>query len=582
MKNFFFFILLVITSCGNAQNPNLNATQNSGSNASYNKSAKGPAINLKSYGAKGLGISSIKEDTTALRNAIAFLNKNGGGRLYVPDPPKFYAFAGDGIFVGDNIEIYGDGKGKSEIRNVAPTSGKFLRGPTFLFSTYGSSNDLNIFQQGIEQYAIQDAKKGDAVAVLADKSNTKNLYVGEVVVLGAGQIIKRATDVKNIGRFHFMELNEISAIKGNNVYFTYPFSVQLPTFNGQSPVIVNINNTKTVNPQLGIINKTSKNIYIHDLTLSQAQTDELHGTPLDENLKNGLSGVWQPGGAFNSTFKNIQINSFSGLGGNMFTRCRFSNMDVRAAKKLIDFGYGGSNDTVTDVKWEYMKSPASQFASTFIICNDGTHNILMYNINCSGDWNGESLMLLSQTKEVTMHDIVLDFPNYQKNNTAIQIGDKEGVYSRDINLYNIQITVNTIGQFLRIGGENNVTDPNRNINISDITFKGNIATGNQNFSASDEITNQKRAATKAMKANNKSSKDQSVFIRNINGVNLKNVSIPSGEIYLENCNNSNFETINAPSSTLMVAGSNSNCKFNDVKVLQKQTEAQPVRNKNSF
>src|SRR5436190_2772832 len=120
MKYILLFCLAAL-NCGEAEQTN-NFTQQFASAGQSPENTNSPGssdpsgqntINLISYGAKGLGISSIKEDTTALRKAIAFLNKNGGGKLYIPNPPKFYAFAGDGVFVGNNIEIYGDGKGKS-------------------------------------------------------------------------------------------------------------------------------------------------------------------------------------------------------------------------------------------------------------------------------------------------------------------------------------------------------------------------------------------------------------------------------------------------------------------------------------
>jgi hypothetical protein len=536
-------------------------------------------VNLINYGAKGLGLSSVKEDTTALRKAIAYLNTKGGGKLYIPNPPKFYAFAGDGVFVGDNIEIYGDGKGKSEIRNVSPTSGNFLNGPIFLFSTFGPTDNVNIFQTGIDQYYIQDTKMNETQVVLKNQNDAAGLFVGEVVVLGSGKFNHGNEKAKS--RFHNMELNEISAIKGNVIEFRYPISVPLVTRNGESPVIVNINNTKSKNKLLQHRNGTSKNIYIHDLTFSQAQTDELNNNASLGNLRNGLSGIFQPGGAFNSRFKNLKIDAYGGLDGNMFTRCTFSDIDIKASKKLIDFGYGGSNDTLQNINWEFGNSPAAKFASSFIICNDGTHNIVMNNINAKGNWNGELLLLLSQVRNIVVNDLTLDFPNYKRANALVLIGDKEGAASKNITLKNLKITVNTAGTFLRIKGSNTDDNSNRNITISELYFTGTLLK-DQNLPQGLDTANSLKAQKKAQKGKNKNKGDglnddnegldYSVYIKNIHGLKLHNVHVSSGDLQFENCDSCDISEIVAPASELNVKGSRKDSKFEQLSVKRKNEQ----------
>lgn len=545
MNTFLFVFSLFLATCGNTQN-------NTKNNDNY-KHQSLETINLMDYGAKGLGVPSLKEDTTALRNAIAYLNAKGGGKLYVPNPPKFYAFAGDGIFVGDNIEIYGDGKGKSEIRNVDPLSGKYLRGPIFLFSTYGAGDNINIFQDGVDQYPVGDAKAGDINLILKTSGNESKLKVGEVVVIGSG-VFNHGTG-KAKSRFHNMELNEISSIKGSSIEFAYPFTLDYTTSKSNPPVIVNINNTQSINIALGIKNGSSKNIYIHDMSLTQAQTNEVTNEALTTNEnKNGLSGVWQEGGAFNSKFQNLYISCYGSFGGNMFTRCEFSNIEVEAKRKLFDFGYGSSNVTIHDIKWTLMSSEASDFAASFIIINDGSHDINMYNINASGDWKGENIILMSQAKNINIHDVVFDFPNYSKPRAAILIGEQDGD-CKNINLSNIQFKVSKIGFFLSASGDNTIED-DRNIQLNNISFSG-IATGEKTMDETSSGGNPRKAAKMAQKANNNNDKIGVGFlIRNINGIQMNGVSTTSGDFLILNANAITLQNIKAPNSTLITKNSN--------------------------
>jgi len=511
-------------------------------------------INLMSFGAKGLGVASLKEDTAALHKAIAYLNAKGGGKLYIPNPPEFYAFAGDGIFVGNNIEIYGDGKDKSEIRNVDPISGHFLHGTIFLFSTYGAGDNTNIFQDGIDQYEIQDAKLNDQQVILKNPANASKLNKGEIVVLGSGRFNHGTKDKKS--RFHNMELNEISGISNGVIKFTYPFSVNLDSKDGAAPVIVNINNTQSQNKSLKIRNATSKNIYIHDMSFTQAQTNEVTNQPISrEDMKNSLTGVWQPGGAFNSKFENLYISAYNTIGGNMFTRCEFSNLELHAKKKLVDFGYGASNNSVHDVVWKFLPSPASDFASSFIIINDGTHNIEMYNIKADGDWAGENIILLSQAKNINIHDVDINFPHYVNSSVGISIGDNEGYASENITIKNFTLNVSKIGLFTTIYGENQFSDINRNIVFDNVTYCG-IVTGNRVSVDGLVGGNARKHAKKAGKKANESILGAGFAVRNISGLQLNNMSVASGDFIFMNTNNATLDHVIAANSNLISKNSN--------------------------
>lgn len=582
MKNVIFFLLILTYSCSNSQpqqnfagdvsnsenNDDKNAEKDNQSSVNKNSRTPGKTINLVQYGAKGLGISSLKEDTAALHKAIAELNAAGGGKLYLPNPPKFYAFAGSGIYVGDNIEIYGDGKGKSEIRNVSPTSGKFRNGSIFMYSTYGPDDPNSIFQPGIDQYSIQDAQRGDQLVVLKDKSNSSKIFVGEVVVLGAGKF--KHSDVDTKSRFYFMELNEITSISDGKITFKYPLSIQLRTFKQNDyPVIVNINNTKSMNTALNIVNHTSKNVSIHDMSFTQAQKDEVNNVPIDEaRLRNGLSGVWQPGGAFEGKFRNLYMSVGGDLGGNMFTRSMFDNIEIHSPKKLVDFGYGSTNDTMQNINWVYLDEAASDYSASFIIINDASRNIVFNNINASGNWNGENLILLSGTTGIRANKLTFNFPNYAKNKSAIQIGDYEEMSSKDIILSNIHVTVNSIAQFLRITGKPLTNEAHRDIIINNCVFAGTVKVNSVN-------------KNDMVKSNGKVSKNvddpQGIFIKNADGIKLRNINISSGGLYLENSNNSEIDSIVAPASDLVVAGSSSNTTIANMKVRSKSVGVVPEK-----
>ena len=562
----------MLASCGNTQHTQSTEKTSPQQVISSELPIPSETINIKDYGAKGLGVASLKEDTIALRKAIAYLNSKGGGRLYVPNPPKFYAFAGDGVFVGDNIEIYGDGKGKSEIRNVDPLSGSFLHGPIFLFSTYGATDKINVFQEGIEQYDISDAKLNDQQVVLKNPANGSKLFKGEIVVLGSGKFNHGTDEGKS--RFHYMELNEISAITNGEILFKYPLSVNLVSEDGSLPVIVNINNTPSQNKFLGIKNGTSKNIYLHDMSLTQAQKNEVTNQILSKDeMTNGLSGVWQPGGAFASKFNNLYISCYSGLGGNMFTRCEFSNIDLEAKKKLIDFGYGASNNSVHDINWIYMKSSASDFASSFIIVNDGTHNIDLYNIKASGDWSGENIILLSQAKNINIYDAVFDFPNYSNSSTGVSIGDKDESFSENILLSNIKINISKIGFFITMNGENTINEKDRKLKLSNLTFSG-VATGDRNFIESTG-GNPKKTQKKSEKVSNNNKIGIGFLARNINGLEIQGLSTSSGDFLFLNCNNTSIQKINAPYSNLITKNSSINTSGNTFR--QTMTDVKKIK-----
>lgn len=59
-----------------------------------------------------------------------------------------------------------------------------------------------------------------------------------------------------------------------------------------------------------------------------------------------------------------------------------------------------------------------------------------------------------------------------------------------------------------------------------------------------------------------------MMVKDINGLTIKNLTIPEGELNFTNCTNSDIEGITAPKSKLKVTGSRTNTKFSKLSVSQ--------------
>jgi len=436
------------------------------------------AINLKNFGARGEGLSSVKEDTKALEDAIDFLKKKNGGRLYIPATEKFYAYAGGGLLLSDNIEIYGDGE-KSTIRNVNPDLGRSYKGVIFFTSTYGPVNKISIVSQ--PKYNIKDTKKGSSNIEVIDDGAAEKLSVGKVIALGASPFSKDG-DI-NKTRYLYIELNEISAISGNTIKLKYPISVNLLTDNATKPVLINVNSESNTS-FLGEKNRTSKNIQIHDLHLAQAQKNEVDNLPLQK----APASVIQLGGTFESKFYNLWIDCYSGLSGNLWSRCEFNNIVINANKNLMDWGYGSSNSKFTNIKYTFAKSAIPDMERAFIYFSEASHDIQMENIQAVGDWNGTHVLLIGNgAKGLTMKNVDINFPNLVNSNFGITIADQDNkVYSSNIVLQNVKIKVNKIKKLIRFAGKNDGVD--RNIQLDDVELSDATNTINNEDLA---ITNMK-------------------------------------------------------------------------------------------
>lgn len=508
-------------------------------------------INLKWFGAKGLGISSYKADSAALVNSIKYIKNIGGGKLYIPASNSFYAFNGNGIVLPDNIEIYGDGP-KSEIKHVNPESGTYYKGVIFFTSTYGPNSSLGIAREPI--YPIKDAFKNQSYVIVNNTVDFQKLKLNSLIGLAANFFLKNENIKKP--RFSEFEINEIIKLSKDTVFLKYPLSVSLiqqtaksksnkneetglssqsNTKNskknsanpkGGAPVIINANSDFTFNERLGVFDRLTKNISIHDLTLSQADRNMINNTKYNADELPG--NVIALGGTFNSTFYNLTMNSFGNFGGNMYNRCDIHHINFVSSRKLIDFGYGSANTKIHDIDWLFKNSILDTISRSFAYINDGTHDIEIYNIKASGDWSGNNLFQIAGgAHHINLHDINLEIPNYNApDKNAISIRDDNFlVYAHDILFENIIINLGTIKTFINIKGDSAVLQE-KNIKFNNVTFKGTAINGNKNFS---------------------------IIIKNCPNLFFKNVTFTSGNILFENIGGSTIENLIAPQAEIEIS-----------------------------
>ena len=500
-------------------------------------------INLKWYGAKGIGLQGYKDDSAALVKAIDLIKSKGGGKLYIPASTSFYGFNGDGILLSDNTEIYGDGP-SSQIKHVNPESATFYKGAIFYTTTYGPINASSIVREPF--YPVQDAEKGQNYVTVSNSSDISKLVTGRIIGLGAGYFQKRNIEKK--ARFTQFELNEITKIDGNKVYLKYPLSVPLKTSMKAhsaatpSPVIVDVNGNHTMNKKLNVYDRITKNIYIHDLTLSQADYNMIDNKPY--NASDNPSPVIALGGTFESKFDRLTIESYGTFGGNLFNRCEISNLKIFSVRKFTDLGYGSANTKMHDIVWQYKLSKIPDSSETsFVYLNDGTHDIEIYNIKASGNWNGINLFAIAGGgHDIYIHDVDINLPKFQSpKRVAIMIRDDDATtFSHDIKFQNVTISLGSVKQFIQVEGTNQVVDDKR-IVFDNVIFKGRITNRQAN----------------------------SVTISNSPEITLNKVQIPEGNILLDNAGAAKIQDLDAPQSNII----NANSKGRKLQVLKSKYRA---------
>jgi hypothetical protein len=474
-------------------------------------------FNLKSYGAKGLGVISYKDDSAALVNAIKAIKNKGGGKLYIPSSTSFYGFNGDGILLPDNIEIYGDGP-QSEIKHINPANCKYYKGVIFYTTTYGPNSSLSIVRE--PSYPIKDAAEQQHFVVAKKASDVSKLKQGIVIGLGGKLFFKKNQEFKP--RYNQFELNEVTRVHSDTVFLKYPLSVPLET-DGESPVIIDVNGDHTYNEKIGVYDRVSKNIYIHDMKFSQADHNMINNTPYFSEEDKAPFNMIALGGTFESKFENLTLDGFGTFGGNMWNRCDISHLKIFSARKFTDLGYGSANTKIHNIEWTFKGSKADTSSRSLAYLNDGTHHIEIYDIKIAGAWSGNNLVQMAGgSHHLYLHDIKIDLPAFNgPSNFLIGIvDDNESVYVHDITFENISIKVGVIGQYIKIRGKSETT--NKKILFNNVQFEGEVA-----------------------------SKRYSVYISNSPDISLENVTVSQGDIYISNVKNAKIKNLKASNSVVV-------------------------------
>ena len=492
------------------------------------------ALNLKWFGAQGKGLASYETDKLALEKAVEVLRVLGGGSLYIPATDDFYGYYGNGILLPSNVEIFGDGK-KSQLRNINPDSGTTYRGVIFYTCTYGPTITSSIFLE--DQYDIEPGNKGDISVTLVNSGDAANLSIGQIICLG-GNVYEKDEDPNKL-RFAQIEQNKIVKITGPVIELKYPLSMDFTAdVLSNPPVIIDINSGNTNSTVVpGYTNRTTENISIHDLSFTQAQTNEISNIPL-VGIPNATI---QLGGIFEGSLYNLWFEQYAGgVNGNMLSRSTVSNIHMFSKRHMIDFGYGSHNTDVSDIYFSYYDSPASDLEVSLIYISESSHDLILNGIYASGSWNGNNLCIISSgSHNISVNNFNVDIPTLSNSNFGIVINDDSPeVYSTNVNINNVYINVQELGQFIRLRGELDIKDIDRNISISNIEIYGAL----------------------------EGTYTDSIFIHNFSNIRFYNIKIPVGNIDVQAVTNASLGNIYMPESDFVVSSDKdeliiSNCSF---------------------
>lgn len=468
-----------------------------------------PPGDIRRYGALGIGISSRVVDTAAIQVAVANAMAGAIKSIYIPATTQFFAYEGQGELLPDNVEVYGDGP-SSHIRHVNPDVGTWYRGVIFYCCTYGPTNTVSI--QKAPKYNIGDATSSATSVTLDTIGDAANLAVGDVIVLGAMPFDKDGDSNKI--RYAYQETNEVTKIVGAVISLKYALSVDLATDGANSPVIVDVNSGTTTN-SLGYTDRISKHIHIHDLRLSQAQTNEVTNAALV-----GIpSHVMQLGYGFESHLHNLMIEDYAGIAGNLQCRNRIHDIKLSCYRQIVDFGYGSHHTTLYNINWELLSNPASNDAESLIFMSEASHDLELRNITAKGDWDGTNVFNIGNgAKRLKCSNVDIDLPLHTTNAHGITItDDSDAVFSKDIQMSNVKINCLELGRLIRITGQSALASSvDRNFILKDIEF--NCAIG--------------------------ATYSDSVFVNNIQQVTFDNWIVPtSKEITLTNVRKGAFRRI---------------------------------------
>lgn len=460
------------------------------------------AYNIRWFGGIGGGITTYKQDSAAITDAIRFLKTlHGNTSLYFPGTNQYYGFNGNGISLPSNIEIFGDGV-NSQIKHVNPSGASWtaLKGCIFFLTSYRTTTPNGILKPGMANYPIYDAAKYQKYIRLQNIADTVHFPVGKFFGIGAKIFGKGSTNDPNRLRYSEFEMNRTIRINGDSIFLKYQTSVQFES-DSLPPVMIDLNSGLTTNDLSGEVDFATENVHIHDMTLSQASYNLIDGSPyVGQNPFNVIGS----GCTFESVFENLHLDGYGSFGGNLYNRCEIRNLTIAAGKKMLDFGYNSANCNVHDITWNYNNNIDDSTTKSLIFFDDGTHDMNVYNVSASGAYDGNNILQFgAPTFNIEMHDSRFDFPLYDGNQqTPIQMTDRLQWTVNDITLTNLIFNVGKPQSWIRVEGINDMA--NRNLKFANIRFygqapyqpgrsvyldsAGNVEMSNMYFQAGDTMT----------------------------------------------------------------------------------------------
>lgn len=367
-------------------------------------------INVRDLGAIGSGVSSLVQDSTAITKAIDsarhMREREDWGRTYIffPKPTGFYAYAGDGLVLCDSLTIFGEDS-TTEIRHVNPNSSHYFNGSIFYVSTYSLSS---LFFA--PTYRLQNVKQGTNYVVMKDKAP---INIGEVFLVGGDTLTFHKDEGSLLPYYKDGVCNEATSINGDTILCTYNFVAPI---NGDTKLI-RINSGLTPSPLRRLIGKSHheyimhkvcKDVYIHDLKLTQADHDEVHHAPLDvSRIK--LSAVIK-GGGFRFKADNLVINAYSALpAGNLYCHDTLTNINITCSHKAFDAGFNSHDNYFFNYTYSMFYAGSDSFS--LISLQQGSHDETLENFNISGDWKGRGLLHVHGDR-LTLKNINIALPSF--------------------------------------------------------------------------------------------------------------------------------------------------------------------------
>jgi hypothetical protein len=426
------------------------------------------AYNIRWFGGIGGGITTYKQDSAAITDAIRFLKTlHGNTSLYFPGTNQYYGFNGNGVSLPSNIEIFGDGV-NSQIKHVNPSGATYLKGCIFFLTSYRTQTQSGILKPGMANYPIYDAAKFQKYIRLQNIADTVHFPVDKFFGIGARIFGKGFTDDTSRLRYSEFEMNRCIRISGDTIFLKYYTSVQFES-DSLPPVMIDLNSGLTTNNLNGEPDFATENVHVHDLTLSQASYNLIDGTPYVGQTPYNVLGS---GGTFESVFEGLHLDGYGTFGGNLYNRCEIRNITISSGKKMLDFGYCSANCNVHDITWNYNNNISDTTSKSLIFLDDGTHDMNLYNISASGAYDGNNILQFgAPTFNINIHNSRFDFPNYNGSAKApIQMTDKLEWTVNDITLNDIIFNIDKAQSWIRVEGVDSIS--NRNLRFSNLKFYG--------------------------------------------------------------------------------------------------------------